>query len=560
MESDSLAVQLLERFEGGFSRQANFRSRWNDAATYIMPSKGGITVSREPGAQQTTEIYDSTANEAALVMAGGLISSLVPAGELWFRLTAKPNASPEAAQWLDDCTHRMAAALHASNFYLGIHEDFLDMAAFSVSALFVEEGRQAKDGHGAALNFTNIPVGTFVIEEDADAKVDAVFRQFEFTARQAEQRWGRDVLSKSMCDALDSKDTKQAQKKFKMLHAVYPRAKEDVKNGPTVPKRRPVASVYVDVEARRVIENGGYYEMPAACARFLRGNNEIYGRGPSDQVMPEIKLANRIRRDLLLAIEKTIDPGWLAPEDSSSRVDNRPGGVTYYDASNPANKPERLDGNIRIDYAQQELSSARDTIRRAFFVDMFQMLSNPEAMKREKTAFEVAQLLQEKLVLFHPIFARLVQEKLNPVLERVFNVLLRAGYFLPPPVIDGETLEYEIDYVSKIALAIKAAQNGSVATMMEMVAQMAQFDPTVAMVVNWQAAVRLVNRNLGVPAEIIRSQEEVAEMVQAQEQAAAAAQAMQAADAAAKGARAAKDLGPEAQRQAVEALSQGARR
>lgn len=355
-----------------------------------------------------------------------------------------------------------------------------------------------------------------------------------------------------MLDALNSKTASDRDKRFQIIHAVYPR--RDGKQGPGIGKKRPIASVYVDKQAIHVIEEGGFYEMPIAVARLLRGNNEIYGRGPGDQVMPEIKLVNRMERDLLLSLEQQVNPPWLAPQDSSWRPDNRPGGVFYWDASNPNNKPERLRDTARLDIGDKVLNDKREVIRRAWFVDMFKMLSNPDAMKRDKTAFEVAQLMQEKLVLFHPMFARITQEKLNPVLERVFNILMRAGIFAPPPMAEGESLEYEIDYVSKIALAIKAAQNGALAQMMDLIGGMATFDPTVALVINWKKAARGVARNSGLPQEWQNSEEEVAEMMQAQAQANQAAQLEQMASAANQAAGAAQKLGPQAQQAATDAI------
>lgn len=169
-------------------------------------------------------------------------------------------------------------------------------------------------------------------------------------------------------------------------------------------------------------------------------------------------------------------------------------------------------------------------------------------------------MMQEKLVLFHPMFARITQEKLTPMLERVFNVLMRAGLFAPPPasVQAGEPLDYEIDYVSKIALAIKAAQNGALAQMMELVGSMAAFDQSVAMIIDWRKAARGVARNTGLPQEWQRSEEEVAEMLQAQAQAAQQAQMAEMAKTANQGASAVQKLGPEAQRAVVDGLGGGA--
>lgn len=552
----ALAKSLIARYDRLYGAQSNFRMLWEDASKYVAPSYGGIITQQSPGEQQTIDIYDSTAVDSAMVMAAGLMSSLVPSGELWFRYTPKPGAPEELAAWLDDCTHRAAQALHASNFYLGIHEDFLDLARFSTSAMFVEEKSEREKDQGRVLSFSNVPVGTFVIDESADGIVDTVIRKFKYSARQAAQKWGVENLPKRIQDLMASGREADQDTQFEFLHAIYPRREGEFSEGIASAERRPVASVYIEIAGCHVVEEGGYYEMPIAVSRLIRGNNEVYGRGPSDQVMPEIKLVNKMEKTLLLAMERMVSPPWLMPEDSAYRPDNRPGGITFWDTSNPNNKPEQLIMQNRVDIGEDKIERKRDVIRRAFFVDMFQMLSNPDAMRRQKTAFEVEQLVQERLVLFSPMFARIVQEKLNPVLQRVFNAMLRSSAFAPPPEVNGVEMEYEIDYVSKIALAIKAAQNGALVTMMQIVGQMAQFDPNVAHIINWPKAARGVARNTGLPVDWQRSESEVEEILEAQAEAQQMAEMEQAVGTADKLAGAAQKLGPGAQQGVLEALNQ----
>ena len=544
-ETKAQAQAIVARYDRLKGEQSNFRHLWQDAADYIMPRKGNIETVNTPGQSQTVQIFDTTAEQSALVFAAGLLSHLTPAGELWARFSAKEDAPQDEKDWYDDCTQRALKVVHGSNFYLGWHEDCLDAGVFGSSLMLVEESEKG------VINCINVPVGTFVWAENADGLVDTVMREFKWTASQAEQRWGADALPECIQQAL--KDPAGKDRPFTFIHGIYPRVRGEWREGMVEGKLRRFASCYVCREAAEIVEETGYYEFPAAAGRLLRSNNESYGRGPGIQKLPSIKLVNRMKEDTLLAMEAGVKPGWLMPDDSAYRPDNRPNGVTYYDASNQNAKPERLESKARVDWAQAAIAEEQGTIRAGFYVDMFQMLSNAEQMKREKTAFEVSQLIQEKLVLFSPIFARIVQEKLNPFMERLFGVCLRAGVFLPPPpsVVARGALNFEVDYVSKIALAIRAAMNQSLAMMMQLVSEMAVFDPTVAFIVNWGEAARDVMSNQGFPTRWRRSNEEVAAMIKAQQEQ-LAAQTMP--DAAEKLSTAAKNLGPKAQAAATQAL------
>jgi len=546
-KNSNLAAQLIQRHGAMKGAQAQFRITWQTCADYIRPRKGNIQTVVSPGSDQFNQIYDTTAGDSADVFAAGVLSQLTPAGELWARMSAKEGAAQDEKDWWDECSQRMMKVIHSSNFYLAWHEDLDDSGIFGTSDLFVEESDKG------IVNFVNVPVGTFTIAEDSEGMVDTVFREWEWTARQCEQKWGREALSEAMRKCLDSTSPADCDRKFSIIHAVYPRRKEDTREGEVVGRLRPIASCYVDVAGKHVIEESGYYEMPHCCGRLMRSNGELYGRAPGTDKMPSIKLANRMKLDLLLALEKQVKPGWIMPDDNSSAPDNRPNGVTYWDASNPNNKPEQLVNQGRVDFATEGLKAEQAVIREGFHVNMFQMLSNVDQMKREKTAFEVSQLVQEKLVLFSPLFARITQEKLNQVLRRVFGICMRKGVFSPPPpsVVDKGVLEYEVEYVSKIALAIRAAEDNSLMVMMQLVAEMMNFDPSAVHVFKWREALRRSASNKGFPTSLIRTDEEVDQIMQGIAQQAQAAQAPEMLE---KVAGAAQKLGPGAQRKMVEAI------
>lgn len=545
--NSNLAQHIIQRHGAMKGAQSNWRVTWQTCADYIRPRKGNINTVVSPGSDQFNNIYDTTAGDSADIFAAGVLSQLTPAGELWARMAAKEDASQDEKDWWDECSQRMMRVIHSSNFYLAWHEDLDDAGIFGTSNIFVEESEKS------VVNFVHTPLGSFTIAEDAEGMVDTVFREWEWTARQCEQKWGREALSEVMVKCLESSAPGDVDRKFSIIHAVYPRAKKDTREGEVVGKLRPIASCYVDVAGQHVMDEGGYYEMPHCCGRLMRSNGELYGRAPGTDKMPNIKLVNRMVLDLLLALEKQVKPGWLMPDDNTTVPDNRPNGVTYWDASNPNNKPEQVRNEGRVDFAQNAIESQQGVIRDGFHVRMFQMLSNVDQMKREKTAFEVSQLIQEQLVLFSPLFARITQEKLNQLLRRVFGICMRAGVFSPPPpsVVQKGVLEYEVEYVSRIALAIRAAEDNSLMVMMQLVAEMMNFDPSAVHVFKWRDALRRSASNKGFPTALIRSDEEVDQImagIQQQQQAAMAPQMLE------QVAGAAQKAGPRAQAKLVEAI------
>jgi len=555
---------LLDRYETGRSLQVNWRARWDQAAHFIAQNRRNLIMTRtSPGQELTLGVFDNTAGDCAQTLAAGMLTQTAPAGEIWFLLRPDVNEGDDGAlaNWLKGCSDRMARLLGSCNFYEDGFEAFMDAAVFNIGAVLIDSSEDAGDVSDAErVNFIHLPVGTFVIEEDAFGRVGALLREFEFTASQVREKFGEGALTKVMRDALNSKTASDRAKKFGIVHAVYQRALEggsegacEVKTFPCAGKLREWASVYVCKESRRVLLEDGFYERPFAVFRMMRGNGEIYGRGLSDKAMPVIRELNRMGRNLRTGLEKMVDPPWLLPDNTSYGIDNRPGGKMYWDSSNPNNKPESFRTEVDFRWVQQWAEDLRGQVRAAFWTEMFQMLSNPDAMAREKTAYEVSQMMQEKLVLFSPIFGRIVSEFFNPMLRRVFGIMLRARLLDAPPV-QGRTLDYRVDYVSKIALAIRAAQSSSLVSFFQIASWFAQVDQAAAMVVDWRKAARATAGNFGIPADWMRDDKDIDAQLKAQQQAAMAAQLEQLAGAAQKGAGAAKNLGPDGQAAALGAL------
>src|SRR5690606_17245653 len=162
-----------------------------------------------------------------------------------------------------------------------------------------------------------------------------------------------------------------------------------------------------------------------------------------------------------------------------------------------------------------------------------------------------AQLAGEKLDVFAPYYHRLINELDTPLLVRTFSLLLEAGYYdEPPPELledngDGTaTLQSpEVVYLSRLALAVQAHEISSVDAFIARGAQLAAVDPAIA--AEWFKAIDIVKaskrtaRNLGLPVDLQRSDEEIAEIDAAQ---AEAAERAAAAEQAPKMAQAAKDM------------------
>jgi hypothetical protein len=136
------------------------------------------------------------------------------------------------------------------------------------------------------------------------------------------------------------------------------------------------------------------------------------------------------------------------------------------------------------------------------------------------------------------VFGRLVSEMLDPILNRVFGVLLRAGILGTPPdsvmsALNGQRTGVASPvmlYKNKIMLAMQARQNGSLMEFIQLAAPLMQAYPQAIDALNLPVIVRESARNSGLPEGWIRSVKDIAAMAAARAEAVAQQQQLAAAE------------------------------
>lgn len=538
--SDSeLALYVKERYQQLSNDASSWKTLWQDIGNYVMPRKAEIiSTSSEPNTDRDNQLFDSTAIRANMVLANGQLSWMTPLESRWFSYDppAHLKGVDSVEQYYRQCSEITQMHLARSNFYSEIHEFYLDRGAFGTASLYVEEGKKS------LLNFQKFDIGTFYIAEDDEGYVDTLYREFELTPRQARMWFGYDNLSEKIQKALDDKSGKSAGKKFKFLHAIFPRQPEDIEIGKRDGANKPIASVYMEVDGNKIVKVGGYDEQPFFTSRYLKWTSMPYGWCPSWMALPDARQLNFLQKLMDALCEIQVNPRILAP-DNIDEIDYRASGVTYYDSAQPNAVPKEWASVGRYDIGNDRVIEKQKAINDAFHVDLFQMFAQ---LQKQMTAREVAERSAEKLIQFSPTFARMTTEMFNPMLQRIYAILSRAGVFPQPPPeaieVDqaGEAFlpEPSVSYSSRIALAIKSLENNSFMRTMESMMPLIQARPDI--LDNWDLdeISRDISRNEGMPARWLidaKQRDEIRnQRAQQQAQMAQAQQAEQMAGAAAK--------------------------
>lgn len=526
-DAAALTASLLRRWTAVAAERSQFETVWQEIADNLLGRRDFVGVAT-PGRKRMTQIYDSTGLQAADMLAAALHSLLTnPAGR-WFSLRPEAPAlaaDPAVRDWLEAAETAMYAAFAASatNFAPQIHEVYLDEVAFGTAALYIG------DRPGQGLLFSARPLGEIAIAENAEGRVDTVFRRFRFTARQADETWGA-AAGPAVRAALAAGRPEQ---NFSFLHCVTPRragiprsspgSAAGLAAGPAA--RLPIASYYLALDdgplagvgngatggtgmgrGARLIAESGYHEMPYMVPRWSKDAGEVYGRAPGWNALADQKMLNEMSKTVLKAAQKAVDPPLLVADDGvvmPLRVG--PGGVNVVRAGALAADPLRpLRNEARIELGLEMMEQRRTAIRNAFHHGVLQLFQDPRM-----TATQVLQLVTEMQRLMGPMLGRQQAELLEPMIERVFGILLRAGALPPPPAALAGTA-IRIDYVSPIARAQQSGEAQAMLRTLEAAQAFAALDPQVADNLDGDAGLRAIAEATGAPGRLLRSEADVA--------------------------------------------------
>ncbi len=518
MKSD-LAVKIIDRENRLRSDRSSWESHWEEVATFVAPRQGGITTKRTKGGKVMALVFDTTAIDANDIFAAGMFGHLCQGR--WFLLKAKTTGtgnSDAINRWIMDATQILHEELATSNFGQVIHECFKDLGWCGTTCPYEEEGRPGDP----TLNFQHWHISTYCIDENSKGLVDTVYRKFSYTARQAVQEWGLENVGKSVRDAYNSNKLDEA---FDFIQAIYPR--EDRDGARLDNKNMQFASVYIAVKDKIPITESGYREFPAFPTRLDKESSEKYGRSIGMKKLPEIKLLNKIVKTTIKAAEKVVDPPLQVPDDGFiSPFKTTPGGIMYYKAGRP-DRIEPLVTKANIGLGIEMENQRREAIDKAFFVDLFLML----AERKNMTAYEVSERIDEKLIILGPMLGRLQAELFEPLITRSLGILLRAGKL--PPVPDGLDA-YEIEYVGKLAAALKIIEIRAMTATLQYIAPLANINPAVMDNFDDDRVTRGVSERMGIPGDWLRPFDAVKKLREVRQQETEKMEAMQAAQAAAQ--------------------------
>lgn len=469
----------FERMRGllDLDRQS-FLSHWRDLSDFIQPRRGRFTTTdTNRGDRRSKKIIDSTGTFAARTLASGMMSGVTSPARPWFRLTVPDyalNEQSDVRQWLDEVADRMRKVLGRSNLYKVLPTCYGDLGVFGTHAMMCIEDDEK------VVRFYAFPIGSYYLANDAKGQVRVFVREFRMTVRQCVERFGTRLpsneidwsnFSVSLRARWEANDRDQW---VDVIHIIEPNDQWNPKKLHAKYKR--FRSVYYErgvsksseMQASDVgdafLEDKGFDEFPVFAPRWEVTGEDAYGTNcPGMLTLGDIMQLQHGEKKGMKALDKMIDPPLVGPMAlTNAKVSLLPGDITYLSETSDAKLRAIHEVDLRVDYLENKQQQIRNRITRGMFADLFLMLDSLDdaGPTGQKTATEIQERHEEKLLALGPMLENLNQELLDPLIDRVFNIMLRGGLFPPPPeALHGSV--FDVEYTSIMAQAQKAVGLGS---------------------------------------------------------------------------------------------------
>ena len=524
MDGRKLREEIISRWTTLKQEREPFMDQWLEISRHVTPASGRYVDSntKNQARERFNRIYNNTSLRAANICAAGMQSGMTDESTQWFALTTgdeKLDASYDVKVYLDECQRIMEMAFSKSNIYPAFQHCWREVATMGICANVILEDDE--------VGFYCVPltIGEYAVAANYRGQIDTLYRMFTMTAAQLVGQYGLDVVGRNVKQAYDQKPDKT----FRVLHAIEPRkvrerGKLDNKNMPF----RSVVMLIDGVESGNgILEESGYNEFPAVVGRWGASATSVYSEESPGMIA--IGDTKQMRHQYLQkgnALDYQVNPALLLPESAKDHeLDFLPGGRSY--VSNPTAADQvkpAFDVQIPLGDINADIMEAQNRINAAFYVDMFLMLAG---RTKEMTAFEVAQRNEEKLVQLGPVFSRLNNEVLRGTIERVFNILQRAGQLpQPPQSLAGRPLN--VEYTSMLAKAQRSIRAASLRNYLADLGMVAQMKPEILSKVNpFAIADEFADYHSVAPSVVVPTEDAQAQIAQQQQAMAQAEQQAQ---------------------------------
>ena len=416
---------------------------------------------------KSKKILDSTTFIAVRNFSSGMMTGATSPTRRWFKTgimnrdNKKNKMSYAAKLWCSNQAELTRKILYASNFYQLLPEVYEQLGVFLFSCMAMEKDYEN------VVNFKVLPIGSYYYSKDSRGVVDTVCRNYMESAKNLVERYGLENCS----DAIQQVYKSRHNDMFEIVHFVEPN--REYKEGSPISAQKKFISVTYEVGngTTSFLKKAGFDKFPYVVFEASCNGEDAYpSKGCGIYALPDAKQLMSMIKELGKAVKKMVSPAYQGSASlKNKRLSDNPGFFNE-DGDNGAGIRPIHEVNPQVLELKNIIAELRENIKSIFYNDLFAMILN--TAERGRTATEVNELKEEKLVLLSPLLEQ-IHTALKQILDWLFYTEMEAG-ILPevPQELEGE--EIEIEFISTLAQAMKAQNISSMERFITFTANMAQ--------------------------------------------------------------------------------------
>ena len=412
------------------------------------------------------KIIDSTPLIALRNFSSGMMSGATSPTNRWFK-TQLPNVDLAndhyLKTWCSKQEELTRQILNSSNFYQCLPEIYKQLGIFGFAAMGLESD------YDSVVNFKVLPIGSYYYAKNFQGKIDTFCRVYMETAKNILDKFGPSCPSEIKEAALNN-----PLKLYELVHFIEPN--KFYKQKRLSSRFAKYISVVFLSGKNEFVSIKGFSKFPYVVFETAYSTDCDYPQdSPGINALADVKQLMTMVKEYAKAVKKIVCPAYKGPASlKNKKMADIPGAYIEEDENGRGISPV-YEVNPRVLELKQEKDELKQIIKEHFYNDLFAMILN--TAERGRTATEVNELKEEKMVLLSPLLEQ-IHSALRQILIWIYDEEVRVG-ILEPLSDKYNSCRVEIEFVSSLAQAQKVSNISSMERFTTFVSNIANaIDPT----------------------------------------------------------------------------------
>ena len=420
-----------------------------ELADYFLPRSAQFIArnTRKPYVK-SKKIIDSTPLIALRNFSSGMMSGATSPTNRWFK-TVFTNADLAndyyLKNWCSNQEELTRKILYSSNFYQCLPEIYKQLGVFGFCAVGMEPD------YDNVVNFKVLPLGSYYYARNSKGKIDTFCRVYMETAKNIVEKYG-DSCPLEIVEVAKENPLKQ----YELIHFVEKNKYYRIKHLSS--KYAKYVSAVILSSKNEFLSLKGFSKFPYVVFESSNPSDSDYPNDcPGVNALADVKQLMMMVKEYAKAVKKIVCPTYKGPASlKNKKLADVPGAYIEEDENGRGISPV-YEVNPRVLELKQEKDELKQTIKEHFYNDLFAMILN--TAERGRTATEVNELKEEKMVLLSPLLEQ-IHCALREILTWIYDEQIRVG-IIEPLKKQYQNCRFQIEFISSLAQAQKVSNISS---------------------------------------------------------------------------------------------------